>query len=164
MLDIDLGSGDDAALLEFEGRFPAVPAAESHSLRANVATAAGNDDVQILIGLLPPFLTQSGSDGLLPVVPPTIPFDVFLDVDLGRGSDRFMFDVLPDSTSVAGKVRELHLTVDAGVGDDVVQDCEPMTITTVALVEIDLGAGNDRFMLEQRALFTGALGNRTAAG
>jgi hypothetical protein len=151
LVDIDLGAGDDVALLEHEGRFPPTPLSQPHNLRANVAAGTGNDDVQILMRLLPPFPSAPGSE--IPATAAVTPhvFDAFFDIDLGAGDDHFMFDVLPDSTGVAGKVRELHLTVHGGAGNDVVQDCDPATLFTDAFLEIDLGAGIDMAMLEQRA-------------
>src|SRR5262245_55069024 len=79
---------------------------------------------------------------------PTL-FNVFFDIDLGAGNDRAMVDIIPGSPEVAGKVRELLMTIDAGAGNDVVQDCEPMTLFTDAFFDFDLGAGNDTAMIEQ---------------
>ena len=111
-LDVDLGTGNDRALLEQQGQFPVEPLAESHSLRANVA--AGSDD-------------RRGGDSVRLVAALSQFFRRVLRYRPGAGNDRAMVDIMRDSLEVAGKVRELHLTIDAGAGTDVVQDCEPMT-------------------------------------
>ena len=96
----------------------------------------GDDVVQIL------FQPAAGSTGGMNLAELS-PFDVFFDLNLGAGNDQAMVEWPSDPAEIVGKVRKLHLTIDAGAGDDVVQDRDPMTLVAERFVNIDLGAGND---------------------
>lgn len=127
--NIDLGAGNDTGLVEWPSDPDVIPG-KVRELSLNLSAGPGDDVAQILIGVSPST-------------------DVaHLNIDLGAGHDTAIVEIPSGPSELAGKVRELNLSLSAGAGDDLAQILIGLSPSSEEVnVDIDLGAGDDQLAL-----------------